>query len=230
MIAVAFNRAFWCLLLVSDFSVSGFAGGFGSGLSLSRSPSLGPSGLIGLPKEAAVLATVLLRSYVIFLLPRFLTRRTGEGEMNAPAGIGSVTRHRPSQRFPAAAPSIIGRLAPSSGCRTSRPSPVQRLPGLPVLGPGRRLHPPSLCEGSLRSLRRPAQGRSRTAPASGLAGWGSPSGPSSRESPARLRLRAPLRFAKGAVRPLVRLWDSAFATKGACGLQTRAYRRGLSHS
>ena len=68
----AFNRALWCLSFVSgislsaDLSVLGFAGGLGSVLSLSRSPRLGPSGLIGLPKEAAVLATVLLRSYVLF--------------------------------------------------------------------------------------------------------------------------------------------------------------------
>ena len=93
--ADAFNRALWCLSFVSgislsaDLSVSGFAGGLGLVLSLSRSPRLGPSGLIGLPKEAAVLATVLLRSYVLFSFvcsaslgrPRALplSRPTGEG-------------------------------------------------------------------------------------------------------------------------------------------------------
>ena len=41
----AFNRALSCLLLISDFSVSGFAGGLGLGLSQLRSPRLRPSGL-----------------------------------------------------------------------------------------------------------------------------------------------------------------------------------------
>ena len=51
LVAVAFNRALWCLSFVSgislsaDLSVLGFAGGLGLVLSLSRSPRLRPSGL-----------------------------------------------------------------------------------------------------------------------------------------------------------------------------------------